>query len=197
MNKIMNKISKQILESIKAKLKLLEDGEQINNIQKAGKLIIDAFNGGNKLLIAGNGGSAADAQHFAAELAGRFVAERKGLPAIALTTNSSNITAIGNDFGYDQIFIRQLEALAKPSDVFFGISTSGNSNNLIEAMKWAKENGLMNIGLLGKGGGKMKDYCNLSIVVPNQNTQNTQNIQEVHIMTIHIICAIIDEVFRK
>lgn len=190
----MNKISEQILESIKAKIELLKDYEQIGNIQKAVKCIVDAFNGGKKLLIAGNGGSAADAQHFAAELAGRFAVERKGLPAVALTTNLSSITAIGNDFGYDQIFVRQLEGLGKPGDVFFGISTSGNSNNLIEAMIWAKGNGLINIGLLGRGGGKMKDHCDLSIVVPSQNTQN---IQEAHIMTVHIICAIIDEVFKK
>lgn len=190
----MNKISEQIFESIKAKLELLKGFEQIGNIQKAGEWIVDAFNGGNKLLIAGNGGSAADAQHFAAELAGRFVTERKGLPAIALTTNSSNLTAIANDFGYDEIFVRQLEAFGKPGDVFFGISTSGNSVNIIKAMKWARENGIRTIGLLGRDGGEAKINSDILIIVPSGNTQN---IQEAHIMIIHIICAIIDEVFKK
>lgn len=188
----MVKISDQIFSSIQVKLDLLKDYEQIRNIKSAGREIIDGFNRGNKILIAGNGGSAADAQHFAAELAGRFVAERKGLPAIALTTNTSNLTAIGNDFGYDQIFIRQLEALAKPGDIFFAISTSGNSENLIKALEWGRNNNLVNIGLLGKGGGKIKEYCDVSIVVPSDNTQN---IQEAHIMIIHIICQMIDEAF--
>ncbi|MEK7659288.1 MAG: SIS domain-containing protein [Patescibacteria group bacterium] len=188
----MAKISDQIFKSIQAKIDLLKDFDQIMNIDLAGRQIIDVLNKGNKILIAGNGGSAADAQHFSAELAGKFISVRKGLPAVALTTNSSNITAIANDFGYDQVFVRQLEALAKPGDVFFGISTSGNSENLIKALEWGRNNNLINIGLLGKGGGKMKDYCDVSIIVPSDNTQN---IQESHIMIIHILCQMIDEAF--
>ena len=188
----MAKISDQIFKSIQAKIDLLKDFDQIMNIDLAGRQIIDVLNKGNKILIAGNGGSAADAQHFSAELAGKFISVRKGLPAVALTTNSSNITAIANDFGYDQVFVRQLESLAKPGDVFFGISTSGNSENLIKALEWGRNNNLINIGLLGKGGGKMKDYCDVSIIVPSDNTQN---IQESHIMIIHILCQMIDEAF--
>ena len=173
---------------------LLKDYEQIREIKLAGEQIIKSFKNGNKLLIAGNGGSAADAQHFAAELVGRFMAEREGLPAIALTVNSSNLTAIANDFGYEQVFVRQLEALAKHGDIFFAISTSGNSENLIKALDWGRKNNLINIGLLGKGGGKIKNYCDISIIVPSDNTQN---IQEAHIMIIHIICQMIDEVFGE
>lgn len=188
----MVKISDQIFSSIQAKIDLLKDFGQIRNIELAGHYINQCFNNGNKVLIAGNGGSAADAQHFAAELVGRFAAERKGLPAVALTVNSSNLTAIANDFGYEEVFVRQIEALGKSGDIFFAISTSGNSENLIKALEWGKNNGLINIGLLGKGGGKMKEYCDVSIIVPSGNTQN---IQEVHIMIIHIICQMIDEAF--
>jgi len=190
----MNKITEQIFKSIQAKMGLLKDYEQIREIKLAGEQIIKSFKNGNKLLIAGNGGSAADAQHFAAELVGRFMAEREGLPAIALTVNSSNLTAIANDFGYEQVFVRQLEALAKHGDIFFAISTSGNSENLIKALDWGRKNNLINIGLLGKGGGKIKNYCDISIIVPSDNTQN---IQEAHIMIIHIICQMIDEVFGE
>lgn len=181
-----------IKKSIQTKIDLLSLG-QIRSIELAGREIINSLAAGNKILIAGNGGSASDAQHFAAELAGRFIYDRKGLPAIALTANSSVTTAIGNDFGYDEIFIRQLEALAKSGDVFLGISTSGNSQNLVKAMQWARENGVINIGLLGKDGGKIKDYCDLSVIVPSDNTQN---IQEAHTMIIHIISQMIDEAFK-
>ena len=188
----MVKISDEVFKSIQTKIDLLKDFDQIRNIDLAGRRIINAFNNRNKILIAGNGGSAADAQHFATELVGKFAAKRKGLPAIALTTNSSNLTAIPNDFGGDELFKRQLESLAKPGDVFFGISTSGNSENLIKALEWGRSNNLISIGLLGKGGGKMKDYSDISIIVPSDNTQN---IQESHIMIIHILCQMIDEVF--
>ena len=190
----MLKISDEIFKSIQAKIDLLKDAGQIDNIRKAGSFVIDGFSRGNKILIAGNGGSAADSQHFAAELAGRFMLERKGLPAVALTVNSSNLTAIANDFDYNDIFVRQLEALAKPGDIFFGISTSGNSKNLVKAMEWGRDNGLVNIGLLGKGGGKMRELCDISIIVPSDNTQN---IQESHIMIIHILCQMVDEAFGE
>ena len=147
-----------------------------------------------KILIAGNGGSAADAQHFAAELAGKFIHERKGLPAIALTTNSSIITAIGNDFGYEYVFSRQVEGLGQQGDVFVGISTSGNSQNLIQAMQSAQNIGITTVGLLGKDGGLMKELCDLKLIVPSQSTQH---IQEAHIMMIHELCTIIDNAFKN
>lgn len=147
-----------------------------------------------KILIAGNGGSAADAQHFAAELAGQFIHKRKGLPVLALTTNASITTAIGNDFGYEYVFSRQVEGLGHQGDIFVGISTSGNSLNLVHAMNVAKENGLITVGLLGRDGGQMGNLCDLKLVVPSQSTQH---IQEAHIMIIHELCAIIDNAFKN
>lgn len=189
------KINKLILNSIKTKFRMLENEDKIKAIERISQIIIDGLKNGKKILIAGNGGSAADAQHFVAELAGKFVSlKRKGLPAIALTTNSSIVTAIGNDFGYDQIFIRQLEALGNRGDVFMGISTSGNSVNIINALRYAKENGLITMGLLGNNGGEMRHLCDFPFIVPSDNTQN---IQEAHIMIIHIICQIIDDTFKE
>jgi len=188
-------VNKLIIESIKTKLKLLDSPDNIRTIERIAQIAIKILRNGNKILIAGNGGSAADSQHFAAELSGKFVSpKRKGLPAIALTTNSSNITAIGNDFGYDQVFIRQLEALGSSGDIFFGISTSGDSKNLIEALRYAREKNITTIGLLGNGGGNMKEACDISLIVPSRSTQN---IQEAHIMIIHIICQIIDDEFKE
>ena len=184
---------KLILESIKTKLEILKDKEKLRLIQNIGEHCVKTLRNGNKILIAGNGGSAADAQHFAAELAGKFTrSDRKPLPAIALTTNTSIITAIGNDFGYDKVFTKQIEALSRKGDVFFGISTSGNSDNLVKAAGYAKNKGLTTIGLLGNNGGRLKEFCDFSFVVP---TDNTQNIQEAHIMLIHIICQFIDDAF--
>ena len=185
---------KSILESIETKLKLASDKSFVNEIEKAGSRMITALKLGKKILIAGNGGSAADAQHFASELAGQFFHKRKGLPVIALTTNASITTAIGNDFGYEHIFSRQIEGLGQSGDVFIGISTSGNSPNLIYAMDMAKRLGLITIGLLGKGGGQTTDLCDLKLIVPSQNTQH---IQEAHIMIIHELCSIIDNAFKN
>ncbi len=184
-------MKKIILESIEVKKKLL-DNPYLDIIERIGKTTVDALKNGKKILIAGNGGSAADAQHFAAELAGRFVKERKGLPSIALTTNTSNITAIGNDYGYDVVFSRQLEALGQAGDIFFGISTSGNSKNIIEAMKTAKKNNITTIALLGNDGGTIKNISDISLIIPSHNTAR---IQECHIMVIHIICKMIDDAF--
>lgn len=180
-----------ILESIQTKEKLLEK-KYLNIISNIGNITIDALKNGKKIIVAGNGGSAADAQHFTAELAGRFVKERKGLPSITLTTNTSNITAIGNDYGYDVVFSRQLEALGQAGDVFFGISTSGNSKNIFEAMKTAKKNNLTTIGLLGNTGGIIQDVSDISLIIPSNSTAR---IQECHIMVIHIICQMIDDAF--
>jgi len=144
---------------------------------------------GNKLLICGNGGSAADSQHFAAEVVGRFEKERKGFSAIALTTDTSALTAIGNDYGFDKVFSRQVEALGQKGDILIGISTSGNSKNVIEAVKVAKGLGIFTVGLLGKDGGQLKDLVDKAFIV---RSNNTARIQEVHITFIHAICRVLD-----
>jgi D-sedoheptulose 7-phosphate isomerase len=146
--------------------------------------------GGGKILLCGNGGSASDCQHLAAELTGRFVKERKPLPAIALTTDTSALTAIANDYGYKEIFARQLEALANAGDTLIAISTSGNSENIINAVALAKKKTLRVIGLLGRDGGKLKDLCDISIVVPSNSTPR---IQEAHILLGHTICEGIEK----
>lgn len=186
-------MEKIILESIEVKKRLL-DKLYLDQILKIGGLMIDALKLGKHILVAGNGGSAADAQHFAAELAGKFEKVRKGLPALALTTNTSNITAIGNDFSFDQIFSRQIDALGRPGDVFVGISTSGNSKNIMYAMQTSKKKGLNTIGLLGNQGGAIKDLCNISLIIPSQSTAR---IQECHILVIHILSAMIDDAFTS
>jgi D-sedoheptulose 7-phosphate isomerase len=161
-------------------------------VANAGQLCIDCLSHGGKILIFGNGGSAADAQHIAAELVGRYKTDRKGLFAIALTTNTSNITAIGNDFSYTDIFTRQIEALANKGDVAIGISTSGKSLNVISALKMASKLKCITIGFSGKDGGEMNEICNINIVAPSEDTPR---IQEIHIIIGHTICHLIDQEF--
>jgi D-sedoheptulose 7-phosphate isomerase len=161
-------------------------------LEKIASIIIEAINKGNKVLFAGNGGSAADCQHFAAEMSGRFMKERRGLPGIALTTDTSALTAIANDYGYENVFSRQVEALAKPGDVFVCFSTSGNSPNIFKAADRAQEIGCKTIGFLGKDGGTIKSKCNISFVVP---APVTARIQEAHLLAYHIVCEIIDNSF--
>jgi len=156
------------------------------------QLCIDCFSNGGKILIFGNGGSAADAQHIAAELIGRYKTNRKGLFAIALTTNTSNLTAIGNDFGYTEIFSRQIEAIAKKGDVVIGISTSGKSLNVISALKMASKLECITIGFSGKDGGEMNEICNINLAAPSEDTPR---IQEIHIIIGHTICHLIDQEF--
>jgi D-sedoheptulose 7-phosphate isomerase len=153
-------------------------------------LLVETFNRGGKLLVMGNGGSAADAQHFVAEIVGRFKMERRGLPAIALSTDTSILTAIGNDYGFDKVFHRQVEALASPGDLVVGISTSGNSPNVLQALELAREKGCRTVGLLGKDGGTVKDVCDLALIVP---TNDTPRVQEVHITIIHIVCDLLEK----
>lgn len=153
-------------------------------------LMVDTFRRGGKLLVMGNGGSAADAQHFSAEIVGRFKMERRGLPAIALTTDTSILTAIGNDYGFDAVFRRQVEALAMAGDMLVGISTSGNSPNVKSAMELAREKGCRTIGLLGKDGGSIKGLCDLALVVPSDDTPR---IQEGHGLIIHIVCDLVEK----
>ncbi len=164
----------------------------VPDIEAACQLIITTIKNGNKVLLAGNGGSAADAQHIAAELSGRFVKDRKALPGIALTTDTSAITSIANDYGYDFVFSRQLEALAQPGDLFIGISTSGNSQGIINAITAAKNHNCKVIGLTGRDGGKMKGACDIDIIVPSETTAR---IQEIHILIGHILCTAVDNLF--
>jgi len=158
-------------------------------LEIASNLCIDGLNRGGKILIFGNGGSAADAQHIAAELVGRYKVERKGLAAIALTTDTSILTAVSNDYGYGHVFDRQIEALAREGDVAIGISTSGNSANVINALKLAKELGCKTIGMSGRDGGEMNTLCNVNLVVP---AYDVPRIQEMHIVIGHTLCHLIE-----
>ncbi|WP_296916268.1 SIS domain-containing protein [uncultured Megasphaera sp.] len=159
----------------------------IPQIEKAGQLIKDALHQGKKIIFCGNGGSAADAQHLAAEIVGRFQKERPALPALALTVDTSAITAIANDYGFETVFRRQLEGLGNAGDILVGISTSGNSKNIIQAITYAKSHQITTIGLTGNGGGQMKNLCDLCLDIPSPKTSHTQ---EMHIMIGHILCEI-------
>ncbi len=161
-------------------------------IENGCAMITETVLNGKKMLIAGNGGSASDAQHIAAEFTGRFVKERKPLAAIALSTDTSALTAIGNDYGFENVFSRQLEALALPGDLFLAISTSGSSANVINAIHSAKKTGCKTLGLSGRDGGKMNELCDLNIVVPSDITAR---IQEMHILIGHIFCKAVDDLF--
>lgn len=154
------------------------------------RLLIDALKEGKKLLVMGNGGSAADAQHFAAEIVGRFKMERRGLPAVSLTTDTSILTAIGNDYGFDAVFRRQVEALADEDDVVVGISTSGSSKNVHEALCLAREMGCRTVGLLGRDGGSIRELVDVDLTVPSHDTPR---IQEGHITIIHIVCDLVEK----
>jgi D-sedoheptulose 7-phosphate isomerase len=161
-------------------------------IEKASKLVVETLLRGNKILLCGNGGSAADAQHISAELTGRYKTDRKGLACIALTTDTSALTAIGNDFGYERVFDRQVEALALKGDLLIGISTSGNSANIINASNCAKAIGCNVIGMSGRNGGLMNNVCDLNLIVPSDDTPR---IQEMHILIGHILCQAVDDAF--
>lgn len=162
------------------------------DIERAGTLIRDALAGGHKILFCGNGGSAADSQHLAAEIVGRFQKERPSLPALALTVDTSVLTAVANDYGYDTVFSRQVEGLGNAGDVLVGISTSGNSKNVIAAIETARKKQMSVIGFTGIGGGKMADLCDVCLAVPSKVTARTQ---EMHIMMGHIICEIAEETY--
>jgi D-sedoheptulose 7-phosphate isomerase len=164
-----------------------------NQVEVAAQLCIDNLNNGGKILIFGNGGSAADAQHIAAELVGRYKVERRGLPAIALTTDTSALTSIGNDYGYDRVFDRQVEALVNKGDVVIGISTGGSSSNVISGLKTAQELGCKLIGFSGRDGGEMNTLCDVNLVVP---ADDTPRIQEMHIVIGHTICHLIELEFK-
>ncbi|ARE79873.1 D-sedoheptulose 7-phosphate isomerase [Campylobacter helveticus] len=183
-------IKEHFEESIKVKKQILEDEALIALIEKVAKELIKAYKDGKKTLLAGNGGSAADAQHIAGEFVSRFYFDREGIPSIALTTDTSIITAIGNDYGYEKLFSRQVQAQGVKGDVFIGISTSGNSKNILEALKVCKEKGILSVGLTGENGGAMGELCDYCIKVPSTCTPR---IQESHIVIGHILCAIVEE----
>jgi len=185
-----NYIRKHIQESIEVKKKLLESEDVLKTIFKASKACIEAYANNNKILIAGNGGSAADAQHIAGELVSRFYFDRSGLAAFALTTDTSILTAIGNDYGYEKLFSRQIQANGCSGDVFISISTSGNSKNIVEALKECKKKNIITIGLTGYKDSEMDKLCDICIKIPSTSTPR---IQESHIVVGHIICAIIEE----
>ncbi len=166
-----------------------ENNDIIHEIQKFAELIIETYKNGGKLFIAGNGGSAADSQHITAELVSRFYKERKALPAESLNVNTSNLTAIANDYDFSEVFSRQLEANAKKGDIFLGISTSGNSKNIIKALNKSKDMNIATLGFTGKDGGEMAGLCGNIIMVPSSNTPR---IQEYHITIGHIICELVE-----
>ena len=185
-------IEKSLIEH-QATIKLVHE-QLLPVISQSAERLCDVLNAGNKILVCGNGGSAADAQHFAAELVGRFELERGGLPAIALTTDTSILTAVGNDYGFEQLFSRQVEALAGPGDALIGISTSGNSENVLLAMQKASAIGCLTIGLTGKDGGAIAKTADLSI---NVAVDRTARVQEAHLMILHLICEQIDVAATK
>ena len=168
--------------------------EQMDVIQLMAERCKEALKAGNKVLFCGNGGSAADAQHLAAELIGRFQKERRSLASIALTTDTSILTAVANDYGYDEVFARQVEGLGRSGDVLIGISTSGNSANVVKAALKARDTGMHTIAFTGEGGGKLKDICDITFAVPSKVTAR---IQEMHIMVGHIICELVEEEYDK
>jgi D-sedoheptulose 7-phosphate isomerase len=191
----MQKIKFIIASSIDVKNKILADEKFIKQIADVAAILADAFRKGNRLYLCGNGGSAADAQHLAAEFTGRFYSDREPLPAEALHVNTSFLTAVANDYSYDQIYERAIKAHGRKGDMLIGISTSGNSKNIILAQEEAKKRGMIVISLTGETGGKMKDSCDYLFNVPSKDTPR---IQESHILIGHIICQLVEEeLFKK
>jgi D-sedoheptulose 7-phosphate isomerase len=182
-------VKAMVADSIAAKQKVLADETLLASIVTVSQVVEKALRSGNKVMLAGNGGSAADSQHIAAEFVSRFEFDRPGLPSIALSTDTSMLTAIGNDYGYDYVFARQLEANGREGDVFIGISTSGNSKNVVAAVEAAKKRGIVTVALCGAGG-KLKDICDYALPVPSTHTPR---IQENHILIGHAICAMVEE----
>lgn len=191
----IHQIQSIIEASIEVKQALLKDAQLVLEVEKIVHAITHAFKKGNAVYFAGNGGSAADAQHLAAEFSGRFYKDRKALPSDALHCNSSYITAVANDYSYEVIYARLLEGLAKPGDVLVGISTSGNSGNIVKAFEMAKTIGVVTVGFTGAAGGKMKELSDFLINIPSTTTPR---IQESHILVGHIICELVEEnIFGK
>ena len=188
-------IKQYIQDSISTKQAILDNNNILNEIQKIADVIVEAYRQDKKVLTAGNGGSAGDAQHFAGELVSKFFFDRPGLSAFALSTDTSILTAIGNDYGYEKSFSRQIQANAKAGDIFIAISTSGNSKNIVMALEEAKGKGVITVGLVGNKNCEMDKFCDFIIHVPSSLTPT---IQESHIMIAHIICGLVEEaIFKK
>lgn len=183
-----------ITSSINTKKKVLSNDELITTINDITALLVKAFEAGNKVLFCGNGGSAADAQHLSAEFSGRFYSDRKPLPSEALHCNTSYLTAVANDYGYEHVYSRVVEGTGKPGDVLVALSTSGNSTNITNALQTAREIGMITVGFTGESGGEMKNICDHLINIPSTDTPR---IQEAHIMVGHIICQLVEEQFFK
>ncbi|MFH1307841.1 MAG: D-sedoheptulose 7-phosphate isomerase [archaeon] len=186
MSEIIKKLIEDSLESKKAIFNIIPE------IEKSAELLRLSLKDGNKILICGNGGSASQSQHFAAELVGRFEAERKGISCISLTVDTSNITAIANDYGFEFIFSKQIEALGREGDVLIALSTSGNSKNIIKAIEESRAKNMKIINLIGKDGGKMKGMADIDLIVPDKNTAR---IQEGHILVLHILAKLVEDAF--
>lgn len=183
-------IKDQIKKSYETKQTIYNDEALLSKIEEVAQKCVALYKTDKKTILAGNGGSAADAQHIAAELVGRYGFDRPSIPSLALTTDTSNLTAIGNDYGYDQVFSRQLEGMGQAGDIFIGISTSGNSTNLIKAFESAKKKNILTVALVGKDGGEMAKMADIAIIVPSNSTPR---IQESHILIGHILCDIIEK----
>ncbi len=189
-----NYIEQQIKETQRVMSDMMADDALMTRLESAANACIQAMKDGNKVLLAGNGGSAADAQHIAGEFVSRFAFDRPGLPAMALTTDTSILTAIGNDYGYDKLFTRQVQAHAKKGDVFIAYSTSGTSTNIVAALHEAKRQGVICIGMTGNRGGPMKDLCDHYLDVPSADTPK---IQEGHAVLGHILCGLVERALFK
>jgi len=185
-----NYIKDQIKKSFETKKKIYEDDVLIKKIEEVARKCVALYKTDKKTILAGNGGSAADAQHIAAELVGRYGFDRPSIPSLALTTDTSNLTAIGNDYGYDHVFSRQLEGMGQENDIFIGISTSGNSVNILKAFESAKKKNIMTVALTGRDGGEMAKLADIALIVPSEDTPR---IQESHILIGHILCDIIEQ----
>src|ERR1700730_553748 len=187
---MQEKIIHIIAESVAVKNKLLTDKNLIKSMEDITQLIVKAFKNGKRIYFCGNGGSAADAQHLAAEFSGRFYTDRDALPAEALHCNTSYLTAVANDYSFEMVYSRLIKGIAKKGDVLVGLSTSGNSGNILKAFETAREKGVITIGFTGQTGGKLKDWSDFLINVPSQDTPR---IQEAHILLGHIICQLVEE----
>ncbi len=186
------KIKNIIAESISVKENVLKNDRIIETVQKIVDKVVAALKNGNRVYFCGNGGSAADAQHLAAEFSGRFYTDRDALPAEALHCNTSYLTAVANDYSYDVVYARLIKGIGEKGDVLVGLSTSGNSSNIVKAFEVAKEKGILTVGFTGEGGGKMKSLSDFLLDIPSKNTPR---IQESHIMLGHIICQLVEEVY--
>jgi len=179
----------QVQASIRVKQAVVEDGDLLRALEEVARQVIRRLRAGGKVLLFGNGGSAADAQHIAAELAGRYKLERPGLAGVALTVNTSTLTAVANDYGYEHVFARQVQALGRPGDIAVGISTSGNASNVLRGLETARAAGLISVAMTGRSGGKLKDLAQYCLRIPSDETAR---IQECHILIGHILCDFVE-----